>query len=83
MTQVAIDFYNVLLKAGIEDDVAKRVANEVMFKPEAEDILATKTDLQSGLADTKISLIKWMVGLMLANVLAMTGLIVALVPVII
>ncbi|MEL6568293.1 MAG: hypothetical protein AAFQ22_07735 [Pseudomonadota bacterium] len=82
MTQVAIDFYNVLLKAGIEDDVAKRVANEVMFKPEAKDILATKTDLQSGLAETKISLIKWMVGLMLANVLGMAGIVAALVPVV-
>ena len=82
MTQVAIDFYNVLLKAGIEDEVAKRVANEVMFKPEAKDILATKTDLQSGLVETKISLIKWMVGLMLANVLGMAGIVAALVPVV-
>ena len=69
MATVAIRLYKALVQAGIDEETARQVSEEVITSEDAK-TFATKGDL----AELKSSLIVWMVGLHLTTI----GLVVAL-----
>lgn len=69
MTTAAINLYKALVKAGIDEETAKQVSQEVITSEDAKSF-ATKSDL----AELKSTLIVWMVGLHATTI----GLVVAL-----
>jgi len=74
MTAINQELYEALLAAGSPDDLAKRAAASVLSRDDLNQ-LATKTDI----AELKADLIKWMAGLIIGSVVAMTGIFAALV----
>jgi len=69
MATAAIRLYKALVQAGIDEETARQVSEEVITSDDAK-TFATKGDL----AELKSSLIVWMVGLHLTTI----GLVVAL-----
>lgn len=69
MTTTTIELYNALVEAGVSKEQAKRAAESVISRSEAQQ-LTTKSDL----AQLKAELLYWMIGLFIAQ----TALIVAL-----
>ena len=69
MATAAIKLYKALVQAGIDDDAARQVSEEIITSEDAK-TFATKADL----AELKSTLIVWMVGLHLTTI----GLVVAL-----
>ena len=78
MTAINQELYEALIAAGSPDDLAKRAAASVLSRDDVNQ-LATKTDI----AELKADLIKWMAGLIIGSVVAMTGIFAALVRLII
>ncbi|MGH8582462.1 MAG: hypothetical protein ACREWG_06650 [Gammaproteobacteria bacterium] len=74
MTAINQELYEALIAAGTPDDLAKRAAASVLSRDDLNQ-LATKTDI----AELKADLIKWMAGLIIGSVVAMTGIFAALV----
>jgi hypothetical protein len=74
MTAINQELYEALIAAGSPDDLAKRAAASVLSRDDLNP-LATKTDI----AELKADLIKWMAGLIIGSVVAMTGIFAALV----
>ena len=74
MTAINQELYEALIAAGAPDDLAKRAAASVLSRDDLNQ-LATKTDI----AELKADLIKWMAGLIIGSVVAMTGIFAALV----
>ncbi|MGH8585117.1 MAG: integrase [Gammaproteobacteria bacterium] len=74
MTAINQELYEALIAAGTPDDLAKRAAASVLNRDDLNQ-LATKTDI----AELKADLIKWMAGLIIGSVVAMTGIFAALV----
>ena len=74
MTAINQELYEALIAAGSPDDLAKRAAASVLSRDDLNQ-LATKTDI----AELKADLIKWMAGLIIGSVVAMTGIFAALV----
>jgi hypothetical protein len=74
MTAINRERYEALIAAGAPDDLAKRAAASVLSRDDLNP-LATKTDI----AELKADLIKWMAGLIIGSVVAMTGIFAALV----
>jgi hypothetical protein len=74
MTAINQELYEALIAAGSPDDLAKRAAASVLSRDDLHP-LATKTDI----AELKADLIKWMAGLIIGSVVAMTGIFAALV----
>jgi len=69
MATATIRLYKALVQAGIDEETARQVSEEVITSEDAK-AFATKSDL----AELKSSLIVWMVGLHLTTI----GLVVAL-----
>lgn len=69
MATAAIRLYKALVQAGIDEETARQVSEEVITSDDAK-TFATKGDL----AELKSSLVIWMVGLHLTTI----GLVVAL-----
>lgn len=74
MTAINQELYEALIAAGAPNDLAKRAAASVLSRDDLNQ-LATKTDI----AELKADLIKWMAGLIIGSVVAMTGIFAALV----
>ncbi|MGH8587814.1 MAG: hypothetical protein ACREXX_00300 [Gammaproteobacteria bacterium] len=74
MTAINQELYEALIAAGAPDNLAKRAAASVLSRDDLNQ-LATKTDI----AELKADLIKWMAGLIIGSVVAMTGIFAALV----
>ncbi len=74
----AQELYEALIAAGSLDDLAKRAAASVLNR-DGLNQLATKTDI----AELKGDLIKWMAGLIIGSVVAMSGIFAALVRLVI
>jgi hypothetical protein len=74
MTAINQELYEALIAAGSPDDLAKRAAASVLSRDDLNQ-LSTKTDI----AELKADLIKWMAGLIIGSVVAMTGIFAALV----
>ena len=59
MSTANIELYNALIKAGVKETQAKRVAEEVLTKEDAKNVLATKEDIHNQT--------KWFVSALLAQ----------------
>lgn len=86
MSTATLEIYNALIDAGVTKEKAERAAKAVISRQEATAIFATKDNLTGNhddLSQLKVDLIKWMVGLMLANIFGTAALIAAFLPMII
>lgn len=58
MTAAGLTLYKALVRAGIDEDIARRVSEEVITRDEAKHF-ATKADV----SELKATLVMWMFGL--------------------
>jgi NhaP-type Na+/H+ and K+/H+ antiporter len=72
MTTLNIELLDALKKAGVDEETARAAAKSVLSVDQL-DQLVTKADLKAELAELKVDLIKWMAGLIIGAVVAMTG----------
>jgi hypothetical protein len=86
MTTLNIELLDALKKAGVDEETARAAAKSVL----SVDQLITKADLKAELADLKVELaelkvdlIKWMTGLIIGAVVAMTGIFAGIVKLIV
>jgi hypothetical protein len=90
MTVVAMDTYEVvkeLMAAGFTDEQAQAVTRVVRRAQDVDvsnlatktDLLATKTDLELRLAELKAELLKWLIGTIGIQTVAVIGALLALV----
>jgi hypothetical protein len=79
MTTLNIELLDALKKAGVDEETARAAAKSVL----SVDQLVTKADLKAELAGFKVNLIKWMAGLIIGAVVAMTGIFAGIVKLIV
>jgi hypothetical protein len=86
MTTLNIELLDALKKAGVDEETARAAAKSVL----SVDQLVTKVDLKAKLVDLKVEiaalkvdLIKWMAGLIIGAVVAMTGIFAGIVKLIV
>ena len=79
MTTLNIELLDALKKAGVDEETARAAAKSVL----SVDQLVTKVDLKAELAELKVDLIKWMAGLIIGAVVAMTGIFAGIVKLIV
>jgi hypothetical protein len=82
MTTLNIELLDALKKAGVDEETARAAAKSVLSVDQL-DQLVTKADLKAELAELKVDLIKWMAGLIIGAVVAMTGIFAGIVKLII
>ena len=89
MTTLNIELLDALKKAGVDEETARAAAKSVLTVDQL-DQLVTKADLKAELADLKVEivalkvdLIKWMAGLIIGAVVAMTGIFAGIVKLIV
>ncbi len=63
----SIDILNLLVEAGLDREKAEPLAREILTRTEATEMLATKTDMTTALAELKTSIIQWVSVLLLAQ----------------
>jgi len=66
-TTTQIDILNMLVAAGLDRTKAEPLAKEILTKSEAQEMLATKTDLEVGLVKMRASIIQWVAALLIAQ----------------
>ncbi len=82
MTTLNIELLDALKKAGVDEETARAAAKSVLSVDQL-DQLVTKADLKTELAELKVDLIKWMAGLIIGAVVAMTGIFAGIVKLIV
>lgn len=82
MTTLNIELLDALKKAGVDEETARAAAKSVLSVDQL-DQLVTKVDLKAELAELKVDLIKWMAGLIIGAVVAMTGIFAGIVKLIV
>jgi hypothetical protein len=82
MTTLNIELLDALKKAGVDEETARAAAKSVLSVDQF-DQLVTKADLKAELAELKVDLIKWMAGLIIGAVVAMTGIFAGIVKLIV
>jgi NhaP-type Na+/H+ and K+/H+ antiporter len=82
MTTLNIELLDALKKAGVDEETARAAAKSVLSVDQL-DQLVTKADLKAELAELKVDLIKWMAGLIIGAVVAMTGIFAGIVKLIV
>ncbi len=65
MTTKAIALYNILVEHGVEKERAQEAVDAFLTRVEAEQVLASKTDLNR--------VIMWMAGLLVGQTATLTG----------
>jgi NhaP-type Na+/H+ and K+/H+ antiporter len=83
MTTLNIELLDALKKAGVHEETARRAAAKSVLSVDQLDQLITKADLKAELAELKVDLIKWMAGLIIGAVVAMTGIFAGIVKLIV
>jgi hypothetical protein len=79
MTTLNIELLDALKKAGVDEETARAAAKSVL----SVDQPITKADFKAELAELKVDLIKWMAGLIIGAVVAMTGILAGIVKLIV
>lgn len=82
MTTLNIELLDALKKAGVDEETARAAAKSVLSVDQL-DQLVTKAYLKAELAELKVDLIKWMAGLIIGAVVAMTGIFAGIVKLIV
>ena len=82
MTTLNIELLDALKKAGVDEETARAAAKSVLSVDQL-DQLVTKADLKAELAELKVDLIKWMAGLIIGAIVAMTGIFAGIVKLIV
>jgi hypothetical protein len=78
---------DALKKAGVHEETARRAAAKSVLSVDQlvtkADLKAELADLKAELAELKVDLIKWMAGLIIGAVVAMTGIFAGIVKLIV
>ncbi|HZA28850.1 MAG TPA: hypothetical protein VE735_04515 [Gammaproteobacteria bacterium] len=89
MTTLNIELLDALKKAGVDEETARAAAKSVLSVDQLDqlvtkaDLKAELADLKAELAELKVDLIKWMAGLIIGAVVAMTGIFAGIVKLIV
>lgn len=87
MTTVALSLYEALTKAGIDEEIARRVSEDVVTRDEAKhfatkaDITNLKADLSTDVTNAKSSLERFIFTALVTQFAAVIGLVIALIEV--
>jgi hypothetical protein len=89
MTTLNIELLDALKKAGVDEETARAAAKSVLSVDQLDqlvtkaDLKAELADLKAKLAELKVDLIKWIAGLIIGAVVAMTGIFAGIVKLIV